>query len=117
MLDSISISKSLPKQVQQIIIDNLGDLFEIKFDHSNSKINILYYKDEIKNNAFQIVYADTSNTLFRKNNSDFFQPYKNNEQIKEINLFLFLNLIEFHIQRLKLSPTIKVYHETIIACD
>jgi hypothetical protein len=114
MLDIIYVSQNLPKDIQSLIQSTLGKIFLIG---ENASLNILDCNDKIIDNAFNIIYVNHSKNITRENNCDYFQPYKNNEKVGNIDINLFLNLIEFHIERLKLSPVVPANFETIFACD
>ena len=116
MLDTIYISKTLPQEIQNLLSENLGKVFGVTFE-GEASLYVLDYKDKTKEDSFNIVFVNFSSDIDRQLNCDYFQPFKYDENTTEYNPRLFLNLVEFHIERLKLSPVLRSNHETILACD
>ena len=116
MLDTIYISKTLPQEIQNLLSENLGKVFGVTSD-GEASLYVLNHKDKPKEDSFNIVFLDSSLDIVRQPNCDYFQPFKYKENTTEYDPRLFLNLVEFHIERLKLSPVLYSNHETILACD
>ena len=116
MLDTIYVSKKLPIKVQELITEMLGKIFNIT-DKDEASLYILNHNEKLNKKEFMVVYVDHSNKIDRAKNCDYFQPYKYKESVGTIDSKLFLNLIEYHIERLKLSPVVAADFETIFACD
>lgn len=116
MLDTIYISKTLPTEIQNLLSDNLGKILGITSE-GEASLYVLDYKDKTKEDSFNIVFVEVSSNIDKQPNCDYFQPFKYDDNTTEYNPKLFLNLIEFHIERLKLSPVLYSNHETILACD
>jgi hypothetical protein len=116
MLDTIYISKTLPQEIQNLLSENLGKVFGVTSE-GEASLYVLDYKDTPKEDFFNIIFVDFSSDIDRHPNCDYFQPFKYKESIYKYNPRLFLNLVEFHIERLKLSPVLYSNHETILACD
>ena len=116
MLDTIYISKKLPKDTQSSITEMLGKIFDIT-DKEEASLYILNHNEKLDKKGFMVIYVDHSNKIDRVKNCDYFQPYKYKENVGSVDSKLFLNLIEYHIERLKLSPVVAADFETILACD
>lgn len=116
MLDTIYVSKNLPIKVQELIIEMLGKIFDIT-NKNDASLYILNHNEKLNKKGFMIVYVDHSNKVDDIDNCDYFQPFKYSEETRSIDPNLFLNLIEYHIERLKLSPVVPADFETIFACD
>jgi len=116
MLDTIYISKNLPNEVQSLLTEMLGKIFDITYKDKAS-LYILNHNDKPNKKGFMVVYVDNTKPLDKVENCDYFQPYKYNDTIKTIDPKSFLNLVEYHIERLKLSPVVPADFETIFACD
>jgi len=116
MLDTIYISKNLPSEVQSLLTEMLGKIFDIT-DKDKASLYILNHSDKPNKKGFMVVYVDSTKLLEKVENCDYFQPYKYNDTIKTIDPKSFLNLVEYHIERLKLSPVVPADFETIFACD
>ena len=84
---------------------------------SSNKLLIRMYNDKIKSTGFVIVYTNSTDSILQEENIDYLQPFKHNDKVDKLDPMLFLNYVLGHIERLKLSPTIKHYHETILTCD
>ena len=116
MLDKIYISNTLSGEVKNLLSNNLGKVFGI-VDNEDAPLNAIHYTDELSQTGFNVVFTDASSNIDYKDNCDYFQPFKHNEEVKEIDITLFMNLIEYHAERLKLSPVLNSNYETILACD
>ena len=116
MLDKIYISNTLSKEIKHLLSTNLGKVFEI-VDNEDTSLNAIHYTDELPQTGFNVVFTDVSSDIDCQDNCDYFQPFKHNEEVKEIDITLFMNLVEYHAERLKLSPVLNSNYETILACD
>lgn len=116
MLDTIYISENLPNHIKTMLVNKLGTVFAITHKESAS-IYVLNEEDNLSTDKFKIFYIPHSKDIKRNENSDYFQPYKHNENTDDFSIELFLNLIEYHCTRLKLSPVVLSNFETIFACD
>lgn len=116
MLDTIYVSKKLPSEIQSLISETLGKIFNVT-DKENASLYILNHDEKLNKKGFMVVYVDNNKSIKRLDNCDYFQPYKYKDDVKPIDPNLFLNLVEFHIERLKLSPVVPADFETIFACD
>lgn len=116
MLDTIYVSKKLPSEVHSLLTEKLGKIFEITHKE-NASLYVLNHDEKLNKKGFMIVYVDITKKMEKLDNCDYFQPYKYKDDVKTIDPLLFLNLVEYHIERLKLSPVVPADFETIFACD
>lgn len=116
MLDTIYVSTKLPSEIQSLITKALGKIFNIT-DKEDASLYILNHDEKLNKKAFMVVYVDNTKKIKRLENCDYFQPFKYQDNIEFIDPTSFLNLVEYHIERLKLSPVVPADFETIFACD
>ena len=116
MLDKIFVSNNLPNEVKSLLTEKLGKIFAIT-DKDQASLYILNHNEKLNKKGFMIVYVDSTKKVEKIDNCDYFQPFKYKDTLKNIDPTLFLNLVEYHIERLKLSPVVPADFETIFACD